>query len=210
MQCGRRGRQRVRFRASWARTAAFRPSRDKCPAFTASRARARRRASAQADRTCMNSKPIAVSGDVDTADMKRRSAPEERTLSAQLVPSTYSASRPRCASTARSACTWQPTPTKRRERIDASARTASSSSSELARTGLTPAHARICAAVRHNCGRGSIRAGPSSARAPTAMTASTRPDSSASIAIADTTPVHAAPASGSRMRTPESSVCTPK
>mmetsp|Transcript_40659 Transcript_40659/g.100478 ORF Transcript_40659/g.100478 Transcript_40659/m.100478 type:complete len:213 (-) Transcript_40659:162-800(-) len=158
----------------------------------------------------MNSKPTALSGDSDTASMKRRSAVGERTLSAQFVPNTYSASRPNLCSTARRACTWQPTPMKRSLRMLGSICTCSSSESELARHGLTPRHARTSAAERQRRGCGSIRSCGRSDLAPTAITASTSPDSSASIATDVTTPVQAAPSTPVRMRTLLSSVNTPK
>mmetsp|Transcript_44868 Transcript_44868/g.149873 ORF Transcript_44868/g.149873 Transcript_44868/m.149873 type:complete len:234 (-) Transcript_44868:340-1041(-) len=117
-------------------------------------------------------------------------------LSTQCVPSTYSppGSRPSAASGAaplrdRRACTAQPTPQKRSRRIDLSAATSSSTSSDGHSDGLTRRPCSTSSALRQSTGFGAPKPEPA-AWAPATTTASTSALSSQARATPVATPVH--------------------
>ena len=115
-----------------------------------------------------------------------------RPLSVQLVPMTYSFSRPRYFSTDLSACTAHPTPMNS---TLFSPRASTSASTERFgdRAGLTPLEDRISSTVVASMGLGCIALSGSDA---THTTPSTLPDFSISIAMDVTMPVHCAPSTG--------------
>ena len=121
--------------------------------------------------------------------------PSHLPLSVQFVPTTYSASRPKCGSTARSALTAQPTPMNK-TRFKPLASTSASTLRFGDRLGFTPRALIISSSVVANIGLG---ARASSSRDATHTTPSTAPLRSAASATLVTIPVHCAPSTGARM-----------